>query len=181
LPSSDDSWSLWLTTWVDILHVLRTKRGDVYEISRYLLESGVPFSTRIILAPDVLFSSAPPRLRTPDSRYIFPIRLRDYVFTYHDYLAYHSYAASLLNLPNGRAALLMGGIVWRLAIETLSIEDVLKGPSLSVSRHGIGRCLPGDGTSHWDDTLSLDQLNLICGLNLIENGMSFASHRNLAS
>jgi hypothetical protein len=122
-----------------------------------------------------------PGFRTPDSRYIFPIRLRDYVFTYHDYLAYHSYAASLLNLPNGRAALLMGGIVWRLAIETLSIEDVLKGPSLSVSRHGIGRCLPGDGTSYWDDTLSLDQLNLICGLNLIENGMSFASHRNLAS
>jgi hypothetical protein len=176
LPSSNNSWTLWLTTWVDMLHMLRARKGGIYETARYLLESGIPFSTRIPMAPNKSFSSPPPMLRTPDSKFTFPIRLRGYSFTYDDYMASRRLATSILNLPHGRAALLMGGIIWRLAIEILSIEDVLKGPSSSVSLHGIGRCLPSDGIDHWDDMLSVDQLDLICGLNLVENGMFFLYH-----
>ena len=43
-----------------------------------------------------------------------------------------------LSLPHGRADLLQGGVVGRIAKEYLSIDGVLAGPSLEVTAHRVG-------------------------------------------
>jgi hypothetical protein len=67
----------------------------------------------------------------------------------------------------------MGGIVWRLAMDVLAIGQALEGPSSSVMQYGIGRYIQGDDVHYWDDVLSKDQLDLICGISYVKHGMIY--------
>jgi hypothetical protein len=53
-----------------------------------------------------------------------------------DYAEYEVIRDALLKEPRGRSALMVGGIVWRLAKEILDINAVLSGPSSQVA-YGI--------------------------------------------
>ena len=65
-----------------------------------------------------------------------------------------------------RAALLKGGIIWRLALEVLSVDDVLAGPSTeTVTNYVVAR----DGVYAIDDDLSPDEMDIICGVYRISN------------
>ncbi|KAF8979163.1 hypothetical protein BDQ17DRAFT_1212291, partial [Cyathus striatus] len=55
-----------------------------------------------------------------------------YKFTYDDYVSYIEICKAFLNSPHGHAALLMGGIVRRIAREHLSFNGALHSPSSSV-------------------------------------------------
>lgn len=67
-----------------------------------------------------------------------------------------------------RAALLRGGITWRLAMDTLGYEyaagEVLVGPSASCVDFGEMPQFLSDGTELWDHVLSDEELDLICGV-----------------
>jgi len=63
---------------------------------------------------------------------LLPMRLSDYQFGSDDYEAYVRHRAQLLTSPRGRAALLRGGIVARIAREHIAIESALLGPSSAV-------------------------------------------------
>ncbi|KAI8989149.1 hypothetical protein BD414DRAFT_415633 [Trametes punicea] len=82
-----------------------------------------------------------------------------------DYAAYEERAYQILSSPGGRAAILQGGIVWRLALEILGEDAVsyaLKGPSSDVSRYG--RALqPSRGPLYYDDALLPEEIDIICG------------------
>jgi hypothetical protein len=95
-----------------------------------------------------------------------PFRLSDYKFTPYDYASYLRERSATLSQPNARAALLSGGIFWRIAQEHLSVDAALEGPSRVVTRHGVGQSF-NDVASHrtyWDDSVDENVSNSICGL-----------------
>jgi hypothetical protein len=66
--------------------------------------------------------------------------------------------------PHSRAALLEGGILWRLAMLYLDPQDALNGPSDSANDFGEVFTLP-DGTQ-----LVNDERDLICGTCIVYTG-----------
>jgi hypothetical protein len=154
-------WQLGLFSATNVLYAFRLMADhaeNVYGISHLLIRQGIPFRTLRLRrnAP----SSAP---RSSFVRFI-PIRLSGYVFTQHDYDAYIQERRAILSQPRARAALLQGGIVWRLAQEHLSFDAALDGPSSTVMVHGVGE-LFCDNTHHeyWDDGLPEHDSSLISG------------------
>lgn len=71
----------------------------------------------------------------------------------------------LTTSPQGRAALLRGGIIGRIAKEYLSRDGILDGPSIKVRAHRIGYIVPSgnDNTRFCDDQLTEDEIAMICG------------------
>lgn len=138
-----------------------------FEVARELLNNGIQFSTLLPVKPLPL-SIAPP--------IVVPARLPDYKFTQDDYFAYEQQRAALLSDPRvARAALLRGGIVWRLAIATLSFDDVLEGPTTAATLQRWGIVVHGfeDSVDLCDDGLSQLELDIICGLHRCYTGMFF--------
>ncbi|KDR76619.1 hypothetical protein GALMADRAFT_67036, partial [Galerina marginata CBS 339.88] len=72
---------------------------------------------------------------------------------------------SVLTSPQGRAALLRGGIIGRIAKKYLSMDGVLDGPSIEVTAHRMGYLAPsGDNhTRFCDDQLTDNEIAIICG------------------
>ncbi|KZP04089.1 hypothetical protein FIBSPDRAFT_767968, partial [Athelia psychrophila] len=79
-----------------------------------------------------------------------------------DYKGYERDRATFLLSDRARAALLEGGIVWRLAIEHLKFDDVIGGPAELDS--GLYERFDGELVGGWDDKLTNDELDLICGV-----------------
>ena len=96
-----------------------------------------------------------------------PVHLSVYKFTINDYYACEKQCAALLSDPRvAHSALLRGGIVWRLAVATLSFDDVLEGPTTAATlqRRGIIVHTSDDSVDLCDDGLSQLELDIICGL-----------------
>jgi hypothetical protein len=90
-----------------------------------------------------------------------------------DYRSYVSIRRRFFRSPRGRAALLYGGIIGRLARSEVSNEEVLRGPSDDALLEGI--CL-WDGKSpfaYWDDCLTEEEIDLICGVYHVSTGVFF--------
>ena len=92
---------------------------------------------------------------------IVPIRLSNYIFKASDYDVYVRHCAMILSSPRGRAALLRGGIIGCLAREHLAIDSACLGFNI----------VDGDGRRYWDDELTDDEINVICGLHRCYTGM----------
>ncbi|KAJ6528121.1 hypothetical protein B0H19DRAFT_969343, partial [Mycena capillaripes] len=87
-----------------------------------------------------------------------------------DYRSYVSIRRTFFRSPHGRAALLYGGIIGRLARSEVSNEEVLRGPSDDALLEVI--CL-WDGKSpfaYWDDCLTKEEIDLICGVYHVSTG-----------
>ncbi|KAF8575676.1 hypothetical protein K439DRAFT_1369267 [Ramaria rubella] len=80
-----------------------------------------------------------------------------------DYIAYEAIRNEFFHQPRAWAALMYGGIIWRLAIEHIGPEHVLIGPTDEVYRNGEVIRPDGDH-EYWDDFLSVEELDLICGV-----------------
>jgi hypothetical protein len=156
------SWTIALYDLPRALFVYRLLLKDIHtptSLARILLDEGVAFRTVMPLADVYLKSSL------SDIVTIVPIRLSDYVFKPSDYEVYVHQRAMILSSPRGRAALLRGGIVGRLAREHLSIDSACLGPSPSVTIHRIGfNITDKHGVKYWDDDLTENEINVICGL-----------------
>jgi hypothetical protein len=167
-------WMVAVPNVIDAFFVCRLDRPRArgsplsdFEIARELLNHGIQFSTLLPVKPL-------PRLIGPVIT--VPVRLPGYKFTQDDYNAYEQQRAALLSDPRvARAALLRGGIVWRLAVATLSFDDVLEGPTTAATlqRRGIIVKTGDDSTDLCDDGLSQLELDIICGLHHCYTGMFF--------
>ena len=97
---------------------------------------------------------------------LLPLRKRDHPFTLSDFYAYEEARDSLLRSDPriGRAALLSGGILWRLAIECLMPDIVLEAPGDLALAYGIGYTL-WDRTNnvYVEDDLTEHEIRLIVG------------------
>lgn len=95
-------------------------------------------------------------------------------FMHYDFVAYERVRERFFQHPHARAALLEGGIIWRLAMEHLDSQDALRGPSDSANDFGDSISLP-NGTELVDDSLTDDERDLICGTYIIYTGLLLGS------
>lgn len=94
-----------------------------------------------------------------------------YRFGMEDYAMYVRQRGQLLSSPRGRAALLYGGVMWRLALEHIGAESAVLGPSVSVLDNGLGDIVHVEGVGFvGDDKLTDDELAIICGLYHVSTG-----------
>ncbi|KAH7868479.1 uncharacterized protein C8R40DRAFT_1018407, partial [Lentinula edodes] len=83
-----------------------------------------------------------------------------------DYRAYEVVRDEFLRSARGRAALLSGGIVARLAREIVNEDDVCDGPTvhaLQEGEHALCVWEVGRGRAFWDEQLTTEEIDLICG------------------
>ncbi|KAF8056263.1 hypothetical protein FPV67DRAFT_1401732, partial [Lyophyllum atratum] len=104
----------------------------------------------------------------PPSSCVLPTRPRDYVFRKKDYDAYLLQRNAIFARPSGRAALMRGGFVWRLAVLGISIISVFDGPSgwneLAADSDTMFSAKDiTTGEVFLDDQLTNTELDLICG------------------
>ena len=130
-----------------------------YDIVEFLLTNGISFHT---LQPSDTVD------RTPDVRRpgLLPYRRpHEYKFESRDYLAYRQRCHSILSHPRGRAALIHGGFMWRLALRSVRFKAVYKGPS-GWSPNPDEMVTVRDtstGTEYVDDKLSVEEQEALCG------------------
>ncbi|KAI0094119.1 hypothetical protein BDY19DRAFT_866973, partial [Irpex rosettiformis] len=85
--------------------------------------------------------------------------------TRDDYKVYMRMRDELLRGPAGCAALLEGGIMWRLSRSTCSIEETIKGPDIDVNNaHGHLQVLNIGGQDCIESTLSQQDQYIIAGV-----------------
>ncbi|KAI1783062.1 hypothetical protein LXA43DRAFT_904339 [Ganoderma leucocontextum] len=126
----------------------------------FLVDRGIPFRT--IFEPER--RHVPTLL--PPVQTVLGWRLPSFEPTAWDYREYECRVHALLSQPKGRAALLRGGIVWRLAVEVLGgnwRELAKMGPSSDVYSYGQP-FVPHRGDPYYDDALSSDELDVVCGV-----------------
>lgn len=161
VPDSSSPWILAFTSATITLfaaRLLNLYSGSVYTVAEMLIRYGVNFHTVVSHS-----QFRPP----PSDSLLIPFRLSGYTFSFSDYAAYVSQREAILCSPRGRAAILAGGIIWRLAIEHLSADTVLCGPSSYAST----LCdLVNSETSIYDDRLTDREIEAICGLHLCFTG-----------
>ncbi|PIL30339.1 hypothetical protein GSI_07524 [Ganoderma sinense ZZ0214-1] len=93
-------------------------------------------------------------------------RPTNYVFNVADFCAYEEFRDHFLqaNPRIGRAALLAGGILWRLAIESVERDLVLDGPNTIKTALGITFALRDHADDVFiDDSLTADEIHIIIG------------------
>jgi hypothetical protein len=139
-------------------------------LCEFLLENGIAFRTLQYL-PHIASS----RTLNNDET-LLPMRLSDYQFESDDYEAYIRHRAQFLTSPRGRAALLRGGIVARIAREHIAIDSALLGPSSAVMVHRLGMHVTNGGLEFWDDDLTENEIGIICGVHRCFTGMSFGNY-----
>lgn len=155
-------WTIALTTAADALFVYRLlteKHLSTVSLGYILVDEGIRFRTLLPLPHSSVTSSIRP------FRAVIPIRVRDYCFEVSDYHSYVRERARILSSPRGRAALLEGGIIGRIAKEHLGHDCAALGPSSAVTVHRQGFSFTdAAGITYWDDRLTDDEIHLICGL-----------------
>lgn len=127
------------------------------DIPIYLLDRGIPFVlARNCSEMEVRSYMVPPRDITPQTR------MQGYIPDKTDYDRYVKKRQEFLRSDRGGKVLRMGGILWRLALESLDQDVGARGPGKSESVHPISR---SDGRPEaFDDGLTLEELGLVYGL-----------------
>lgn len=91
-----------------------------------------------------------------------PLQEGQTTFSLDDYRLYECLRDELLQKPHARAAVMRGGIVWRLSCAVVPVGAVLNGPSHEV--YAYSHPLKSQfNLLLWDDELATDEEELICG------------------
>jgi hypothetical protein len=130
---------------------------------RYLIQQGIPFST----AKPV---RKPPHTPASHSELTLGYRPHSYQFCLSDFSAYEKKKGDLLSGSAGRAALMHGGMVWRLAVDTVQHKRITSGPKSSVAWSGKN-VADLNGHTLVDDNLSPAAEDAICGVYRVYTGM----------
>jgi hypothetical protein len=138
-----------------------------HNLARNFIARGIEFNTGVPRTP-----GHAPLIRPPFRG--LGRREQGYKPTPLDYINYEERLGEFLQQPHTRAALLKGGIAWRITKELLGDRrdsETLLGPSESVNEYGclLSAHIPGK-EELWDDSLSNDELDFICGVYHIATG-----------
>jgi len=174
LPGDATSWSVGFHSPTDLLHACRMSCDNSFDIASSLLKIGVPFKTlkRLPLNWEQSTPKSSHELRNLPLALETPFRLKNYSFTADDHRVYDRQRQRLFSQRHARAACLLGGVLWRLGKDVLNDQDILVGPSETVTVYGDGVFYIDDSTNElWcDDAVSDDELNLLCGLHCVRTG-----------
>jgi hypothetical protein len=154
-PASSMDWNIVVDA-ATAIQCLRDQWGPTdANIVTNLLRRGITFHT-LLLSPSQRQITTIPETRGLGWRTI------NYAPDAFEYAAYERQRDEFLHGPRGRAALMSGGIVWRLAVDSLGINNdvVLAGPSNEAQPYGDESAVP----VMLDDCLTVEECNLICGV-----------------
>ena len=165
---NDVPWQLVLHDAVTIPECLHQERTSICVIAAYLFLTSRLFSTGI--RPE---QCHPPCNTLPVM--LLGSQLPSHRPTTYEYCYYEEIQASFFHHPHSHAAAYkMAGIIWRLSLESTNalIDDiVLDGPSDEVMSHRLH--IRGE---LWDDNISEDEMDLICGVCKVLTGESFCHY-----
>ncbi|KAF4582619.1 hypothetical protein EYR40_002542 [Pleurotus pulmonarius] len=126
---------------------------DTYTVVRYFVNHGIAFKTPVLRSVD--------RIVPIQSVVQYDYRRQGYQPTRTDYAHYEARRDVFLRTPRGRAAIAMGGIIWRLSRDVVDIADVLAGPTEQATIWTRTNC--SDDEAYVDDALTEYELDLIIG------------------
>jgi hypothetical protein len=166
--SVQGDWVICLLDPTTVLQIYRNQWTTLDKIVRELIIRGIPFNTGV--------SGFSPNMEVVDQSRGLGSRPLGYQPSSNDYNAYVSERTDVLRGHLGRAALLKGGLVARLARDTVGVSDVLSGPEPSSSVM-IGTV---DGVKLFDDRLSNYLLDVISGVYYVETATNPQIHQHLS-
>jgi hypothetical protein len=160
----------------DAATVLECYRGcsTLTEMLHFLSTNGRPFRT---LFPRCLLEQPKPQrvLAAPTLGVFSP----DFSPMLRDYHCYERLRRDFCQLPRIRAAVLKGGIIWRLVLDGIgaSAEEIVSdGPSDQVLTYGTSFQDPDSSDVLYDDKLTEGEMDFICGVYTL-----FTGKRSLAT
>ncbi len=160
-------WYLALKHGADVAVVCQLeKKWTEYDIVEFLLQTGIPFHT-LISSSSV---SRTPIIPRPSL--VSPYRTKAHEFVIDDYCSYRARCNSILQHPRGRAALMHGGLMWRLAVTVVPWEDVFRGSS-GWSLNPEEMIVVKDPVLQLellDDQLTIAEQEALCGTYLCQTG-----------
>ncbi|KAJ3897837.1 hypothetical protein F5879DRAFT_1072835 [Lentinula edodes] len=158
-----ESYLIALRSAATVMEIARREWGPNTEnIITRLIEHGMPFNTLMASYPPHKYRAIP--YRRPAMLGLHPALFKP---TLQDYCAYEILRDDFLRSARGRAALLAGGIISRLAREVVDVNDVCDGPTGHALQEGeYSLCVweAGQNRAFWDDQLTNEEMDLICGL-----------------
>ncbi|KAK0185699.1 hypothetical protein F5146DRAFT_937387, partial [Armillaria mellea] len=90
-----------------------------------------------------------------------------------EFATYQALCRNFLTSQRGRAALLAGGILGHIAKDFISDDEVYPGPSHDIFKTGLSFVADGEmAPTFWDDALTDDEINLLCGVYKVDTGRS---------
>lgn len=162
----DQSLHILLQSAATTLQIVRMGWGSstIEEIVFHLLQRGMEFR----LCHQGLLRPQPPVLKSHTG---LGVRRAGYKPTVLDYLAYERRRAQFLQTPRGRAARFAGGIIGRIASEHSNDERASRGPSDEIYENGVRFWDGWSQSAYWDDVLTPEEIDLICGVYIVETGL----------
>ncbi|KAJ3859441.1 hypothetical protein EV359DRAFT_50836 [Lentinula novae-zelandiae] len=137
------------------------------DIIRNLIHGGFTFNTLAAYLPPTGY--IPPPQRQSDVLGHCPCGFSPGL---NEYLSYEHRQDSFLHLVKGRAAILAGGLIACFAREVVDPYNVLDGPTKRALHGQQALCVwdPRQSAAFWDDELTEDEIDLICGTYEIATG-----------
>ncbi|KAF7369191.1 hypothetical protein MVEN_00246400 [Mycena venus] len=151
------------------IEILRRDWTTIEQVALNLTARGIPFNT-FVRGP---FPASPPdQEATPPCRGL-GIRPKGFQATPSEYVLYESSRNRILRSERGRRALMMGGIIARLAVGVVPPQTVCSGPTKNVfiDGHCVWDGLP-TSPAYWDDSFTQEENDTICGLYEVETGLA---------
>ncbi|KAJ6598246.1 hypothetical protein DFH09DRAFT_1022563 [Mycena vulgaris] len=151
------------------MDILRRDWTTLEQVAVNLVARGIAFNT-FRRAPPPIF----PLIQPPVQPYRgLGYRPQDFRTDAGEYAGYEAIRNRIFCSGRGRAALMMGGIIARLARDVVALQSVYRGPTKTVSVDG--QCV-WDGhpsaPAYWDDALTAEELEIICGVYEVATGVS---------
>jgi len=173
--STGNQWFLVTEEAVTALECLRRGFSHREDATRHLLKNGIAFTLRRLIPSPASFSSLPIRPVNPQHR------PKEWRFTVFDYYCYQQSLCRLVNDPTKvRAALMQGGIIWRIVKEFLFVHgknwvnlerEVLSFGSPDSPSKSADTFLSPDGKFlFYDDILTEEDTDIICGVYAVSTG-----------
>ena len=157
-------WGVVVYSAASALQCERSGCRDTREsIVEHLVQLGIPFRTPAVLPSGVPCGSGGRVHNNSLATKGLGYRQKGYCPDITDYRAYVMERDAIITGLQGRAALLKGGLVWRLVIERLGTMPAMMGPT-AYALEGEERLRGGSGKVYYDDVLSVEELDCICGV-----------------
>ena len=152
----DVPWLLLVPSMTTVMQILRDELFGTSKLTAaaQLVKRGMEFRTMLPVAHSFAFNRSPLPPRTPPCCHVA------YTSDSRNYAVYEEARSTVLTDSRARAALLKGGIIWRLAIDTLHPDCVLRGPDLQSAKQFV---LPSEHGFLLDDDLTDNEMDFICG------------------
>ena len=166
-------WLLLIFEAITVVQVIRNSWGSssLEDLVRQLVRHGIQFHTLVpaseVIPDDIIKSNEAPMDFTT-----IPAMASDNL-TSADYRRYEELRECIVKSPHGRAAFRMGGILWRLAMESAEnfddiINKIMDGPcELGPTR---GEYLYIEGLRYYDLCVSTEVVDTICRVHGFNTG-----------